>query len=501
MKKESSGVFALAFGLALVCLMPTNQSIWIDEGFTVPYAQEPTLGRFLTRLASEQGSEALMPLGMFSSWAGTQVFGMSEIGLRAVSALWAAVAVVLLWRTGVAAGVAWLPALFACHPFLWYYASEVRPYAMVIAMSSGVLYGLVTVLSSERGTEGGLYTLLFFGPLLCATQVLGVVPLAVVAVVVGRVLLRRGWKPGTRDAVFLALSGGAFILLGLYDAMVISRGADINWEGPWTVGVSNLLFSAYELFGFTGLGPGRYELRQLAIEHGLLGSLRGLARPATVALIALAVLYALTLIRFLRRLESRRSFAGRLVLLCGLVIAASATLMFALCAAVESPFWGRHLASLLPFVVLGLGIAGSPPEDNRQRKPAIMTLLLAAALLASSVMQRLDPRYSRDDYRGAAHLASLALQKGKVVWWVAAFEAATYYRVVFCPVGPNDAPACVVRADNRESWELEEWPKPDLVLLSKPELYDMTGAVRRYIQEHRFQATRRLTAFEAFESR
>jgi hypothetical protein len=191
MKDRPSGVIWLLIALALVCVMPSKQSLWIDEGFTVPYAQEDSFARFMARLENEQGSEALMPLGMLSSWAGAKIFGRSELGLRAVSALWAGIAILLFWRTGLLVGIAWLPALLACHPFLWYYAGEVRPYAMVIAMSSGLLYGFATILSSERETSRGLHALLAFGLPLCATQVLGIVPFAVVAGVVSAVLLRR----------------------------------------------------------------------------------------------------------------------------------------------------------------------------------------------------------------------------------------------------------------------------------------------------------------------
>ena len=501
MRKGLLEVIWLLMGLTLVCVMPSNQSLWIDEGFTVPYAQEDSFAQFISRLEREKGSEALMPLGMFSSWAGAKIFGRSELGLRAISALWAGVAVLLFWRTGVLVGFAWLPALLACHPFLWYYGGEVRPYAMAIAMGSGLLYAFATIISFEGETKRGLHALLLFGPLLCATQVLGVVPFAVVAGVVGSVLLRRRWRPQPRDLLAIAVSGGVLIFLGLYYARVISRGADINWVGPWKVGLSNLLFSGYELLGFMGFGPGRYGLRQSALEGGIGGALHGIAQPAKIGVAILAFLYVLILLRFWKRFRSARSAADRLVFVSGSVITVSVGFMFVLCLTVGSPFWGRHLASLLPFVVLSVGTAASTPRVTSQTPVHLLMLLIGATLLTSSLLVRFHPDHRRDDYRSAASIARAAAQEGKTVWWAAAPETAEYYAVVFCEGHALEQRACVVRTGNRDNEALGALPEPDVILISKPELHDTTGAVRKYIEDHGFQLKRRLMAFEEFESR
>ena len=94
---------------------------------------------------------------------------MSGGVLRAISALWAGLAVFLMWRVGVITGMPWLTLVFACHPFLWHYGGEVRPYAMVIAMGAGVLCALAAALFSKGDDVRGLWSLLIFGPLLCAT--------------------------------------------------------------------------------------------------------------------------------------------------------------------------------------------------------------------------------------------------------------------------------------------------------------------------------------------
>jgi hypothetical protein len=499
MRNKSSGLIWLVLGLALVCLMPSNQSLWIDEGFTAQYAQDDSFAQFMSRLDNEKGSEALMPLGMFSTWAGAKIFGRSELGLRVVSALWAGVTVLLLWRTGVLIGFAWLPALIACHPFLWYHGGEVRPYVMVIAMSSGLLYGFVTILSSGGETKRGLHALLLFGPLLSATYVLGFLPFAAVVGVVGITLLRRRWKPRPRDLLALGISGGALILLGLYYARVISGGADIN-QRPWGVGLNSFLFSGYELLGFMGFGPGRYELRQSAVDRGIGGALQGFSQPSLIGVAVLALLYTLILLRFWKQPRSRRSAAGRPGLLAVLVIALTAGAMFAVCFIAGSPFWGRHLASLLPFVVLVAGIAASGQGGADQRPLNVLPFFLCATLLTSSLLVRFGADHRRDDYRNAARIARLAVQEGKTVWWAAARVSAEYYGVVFCKADPASRRACVIYTDNRDKEELEALSAPEVILVSKPAFHDTTRAVRSYAEEHRFRLKRRLMAFEVFES-
>jgi hypothetical protein len=281
---------------------------------------------------------------------------------------------------------------------------------------------------------------------------------------------------------------------------VISKGADINWEGPWKAGLGNLLFSGYELLGFMGFGPGRYELRQGAVERGIGGALQGFSHPTTVGLVVLALLYVLILLRFWKRSRSERPPANRLVLMAGFVITVTAGIMFVLCLSVGSPFWGRHLASLLPFVVLAAGIAASGQGGAGQRPVNMLPLVLGVTLLISSLLVRFHPDHRRDDYRSAARIARIAVQEGKTVWWAAAFECAEYYGVVFCKAGPVDRHACVIRTDNRGKEQLRKLPEPDVIVISKPELYDTTDAVRDYVGDHRFRLKHRLMAFGVFES-
>lgn len=273
--RRRQGLVWLFAALALVCLMPSGQSLWIDEGFTVPYASSQSIVEFASRITQEEGSEALMPLGMFSTWAGARLLGQTERGLRVVSALWAAAAVLLMWRVGLLIGMPWLTLVFACHPFLWYYGGEARPYAMMIAMGAGVLYAVAAAVFSCGDRSRGLKSLLVFGPLLCATHILGIVPFVASTAVFLVRTATEDWRLTRRDWIGVSISASLVAGVGAYYFWALSRGAETAWKGPWTVNIGSLLFSGYELLGFVGFGPGRCELRQLAIEGGLEGAAGG----------------------------------------------------------------------------------------------------------------------------------------------------------------------------------------------------------------------------------
>jgi hypothetical protein len=214
----------------------------------------------------------------------------------------------------------------------------------------------------------------------------------------------------------------------------------------------------------------------------------------------LAVLYTLILVRFGKRLRTGLSATDHLALMAGIVITVTVGILFVSCFTVGSPFWGRHLASLLPFVVLTCAIAASRVSDKPHWQLDMLASLLCVTLLASSLLVRFHPDHRRDDYRGASSVARIAVQEGRTVWWAASPECAEYYGLAFCNPGIAENRACVIATENRKKEELAGLPQPDLIVISKPELYDRTKAVQAYAGDHRFQVKHRMKAFEVFES-
>jgi hypothetical protein len=163
------------------------------------------------------------------------------------------------------------------------------------------------------------------------------------------------------------------------------------------------------------------------------------------------------------------------------------------------PFWGRHLSPVFPFLMLVIAIAASAPGVKRRKKDYLLPLCLGITLLISSLIVRFDPAHSRDDYRAAARLAVSALHRGESVWWPASPVPARYYGVEFCETNiPSEIP-CVFLALDCDAARLLPLRKPDLVLVSKPDLFDRAGAIQGYLNGHGYVLTNRFKAFQLYE--
>ncbi len=111
-------------------------------------------------------------------------------------------------------------------------------------------------------------------------------------------------------------------------------------------------------------------------------------------------------------------------------------------------------------------------------------------LLVSAVEIRLAHRFRRDDYRSVAAIVREAIQSGQQVWWLADVSTGRYYQV------PFDSPQVTIAPDLSGPSA-----PPDLVIFSKPDIYDSSGSVRPYLEREGFTVTRVLPAFEILTRR
>ena len=120
---------------AIVLRFPTlgQQSFWGDETLTAWQLHQP-LGDEIANLPK---LEASPPLYFLLSWGWTRVFGVSEAGLRSLSALAGVAIVPVVYATGRTllsrrAGLI-AAALVAFSPALIWYSQEARPYSLDFA--------------------------------------------------------------------------------------------------------------------------------------------------------------------------------------------------------------------------------------------------------------------------------------------------------------------------------------------------------------------------------
>jgi mannosyltransferase len=145
-------VLAIAVGaLALRLAIAPIPSFWVDEAFTIALVD----GSFGGTLDGLTETESTPPLYYAVAWAWTQAAGLGELGLRSLSALAGAVTVAIVFalarrgagttRAGVAAG-----ALAAVNPFLVWFSTEARAYALATALATGALLALLVALDRRE---------------------------------------------------------------------------------------------------------------------------------------------------------------------------------------------------------------------------------------------------------------------------------------------------------------------------------------------------------------
>src|SRR3954449_13549693 len=113
------------------------QSFWHDEAVTVGRVLQPGLGGTLREIPS---SEAAPPLYYVLAWLWTKVFGVSEAGIRSLSAVFGTATVPVAYAIGarlVSRRAGLLAALaVAVSPLLVWYSQEARAYALLVLTSA-----------------------------------------------------------------------------------------------------------------------------------------------------------------------------------------------------------------------------------------------------------------------------------------------------------------------------------------------------------------------------
>lgn len=506
LKHHSAAIF-LALGLLLVPFMPSQDSLWIDEAQTWTYADQPDLGSFVARMKADTCSEAQMPFGMLSAWAGAQLLGKSEWQMRAQNMVWVVAALLCFFRIGKLVSIPAFPLLLAIQPFTWYYANEFRPYSLQVFSGSLICLGLVALM--VRGSRSAEWISALFAGILvsCYASMLGVVPsIAAVLVVAWYFISRRRRPEYSLVAVFILL-GLLLLPLGLYYLTTLMRGS--GGAKIWAVGPANLIGALVEMFGFAGLLPARQVLRD-CVRHGISAS--NLA-PFFLQIAGACILFAamaFLLVRFLltRKRPSSWCFAGLGYFILSLFGMITLTLV------AHFPFWGRHLAPAFPAFVLILGFLLAEAWVAGRSLTRSASILCCILLFSSSLVLRFSPAYSKDDYRSAAGKAHEVVKNGGVVWWAANKAAANYYGL--SPIEGTsttshsiDSPALshAVQSGssstffsiNQDVNYFESLPKADIVVLSKSDIYDRFGALQAWLRQHGYAVNRQFPAFTIWE--
>jgi hypothetical protein len=479
-------------GISLVVSFASisTQSLWIDEGNSAFRAIQPTLVDFWVQNIHFGGSDLQMPGYMLSLWAWEKAFGPSEYALRTMNIpFFLGTVCAALFAFQEKPRIRLLFASLIClSPMVWIYMDEARPYILQLAGSTLMLIGMANQGRNPITIEKNL-TLFCLGTLiLCAASLTGVVfacffALAYIAILLKQKILTQFFR--SRWILSVAASS-LLILLGL--------GAYYLWTLQMGVGASNaaktspatLAFAAYELLGFTGFGPERLELRAQGIAALI---------PFLPLIFFLCAITILVVSIPLRALLANKNPASAWIIACSAILGASA--IAALGILKDFRIIGRHMMPLLPFLLLFLSFCLSELWQSKLKIKKSLAVIYLILLTASSISARVDTRFQKDDYRSAAKLAQSYLEQGKTVWWAADELTLLYY---FPEAERHIASRSLYLTSGSSATPIEFRTAPDLVLQSKPDIYDQGGSILNYISKNNFSLLFNYTAFTCYKN-
>jgi 4-amino-4-deoxy-L-arabinose transferase-like glycosyltransferase len=482
-------LFVLVIACALLPIMPSHQSLWIDEAYTAHMARQPTFTALIQEFAHGHDSHHQMPLGMGFAWAAAKVIGTSEWQLRAPNLLWGALTLLAMFFIGKDTAMPWLPLLAAVHPFFWRYTDEARPYAMQIAAGAWLCYALINLIKTKGLSICWAVLLCFAGFLLCGSSLLGVIPFACAVSVMTWLVVRNRWRPSPAACRWLAGGAALQIPLAAFYLWSLSKGASAS--RAWSVTWANPAFTFYELFGFAGLGPARDEIR-----HSALSSHAGLLRTFLPYLATIGFLigaYGFVIWGLLTNRLRSRHLKAILYSSCSVVIIAVGGLSV-IAVLTRWPFWGRHVAALFAFVITALAL-GLQKFNTRPRLHGALCFAFFGLLAISSWEIRFAQRHRRDDYRTAASMARAQLSTGKVVWWCADLEAARYYGLNSSADYQKGLITSAFNLSRPDCEDLGKAAAPDFVVYSKPEICDRNRVVGNMVTSPSWHLVSQVPAF------
>jgi mannosyltransferase len=358
-------------GAALRFATLGEQSFWFDEATTWQIVAHG-LGHVLHQVPQ---TESTPPLYYVVLWCWSRVFGLSEAGLRSLSAVFGTATIVVMWAIGrrVASERAGLMAalLTAANPFLIWYSQEARAYALLLLMSALSLLALVRALSSP--SRGRVLAWGVSAALALAAHYYAAVVIMPEALWLAVALRRRGVLTLRRIALGLlpiVVVGGAQLPLMIHQN---------DGRAGYIANTGSLPYRVAQLFKQDLIGEGQP------------------VKALLTAICAAAVVIALGLLLARGRREERTATLAPLAVgLGGLVMAI-------IVAKVGTDYFNtRNLLptwpALMLVVALGLGAA------RARRLGALGAALLVVVGLVCVGTVDTNARYQRLNWRGAAHV-------------------------------------------------------------------------------------------------
>jgi hypothetical protein len=373
-------------------------------------------------------------------------------------------------------------------PFGWFYLNEARLYSMLLGSTFLLLASLVHLkrceIESHHSSTPWLGLFACSLSLMCALTVLGMIwaSAAVLALPVlfsFRTLLRwlrEHWLMLGATALFLLLCAGYYV----WTRSLGTRAANIggsNWK--------SFGFVAYELLGFNGLGPGRLALREGGVSE---------LKPWLPALSAYGATLLLVFLAGVWHFRQHRSLKN--ALLIALPLGLPVSVLLAISLFMSFRLLARHCTPVVGITSLLLAFGAFRLWECKRWWARTGLCVFLGLSIVSCLSQRFSARHAKDDYRDAAVLAKAGLERGQSIWWNADAFGCAYYQLPATKDAPSPGKVWVV------NWPPADFfrgvANPDVVIVSKPDIFDPQGSLQSFLKKEGYLPIRRLPAFVVF---
>ncbi len=396
-------VLATSAGIVLR-LVVAHQSLFADELSTYWIVGQHSLGGVMSLMygtAEIKHAEITPPLFFVLSWLTTQIGHAPEL-VRAPSLVAGILTIPAVYLVGVRTvgrpAAALAAALTALSPFMIYYSSEARSYAVMMLLTTLSTFAMLRAIETRRARWWVAYAVCscgaFYTHYTSAFLLLGQ-------------LLWLLWahREARRPALLANLGAAAGVL-------------------PWASGLINDLNSPTERI-LSALSPFTPDAVRVSLEHWAVGfpyvesgGLRGLPGTAALLLLGLAAALAVTGIGWRLvtgdadvRADAWRGARDRRLILV-LVLALAVPVGEAIVSAVSTHLFGvRNLAASWP----GLALAWAALLAASGPRLRIVTGALAVAAFGLGAVKMLAVHYQRPAFASAAAFVEQRARPGDVV--------------------------------------------------------------------------------------
>lgn len=163
---------SIAIGTCLRFFLLTQNSLWLDEGFSLEYSDGSSLQDVISKIINSDAGDRFQPLYYVVLYYWRSIFGSSEFAVRSLSAILGIGTVVILsttaWQLYGRKHALWTTLFLSLSSYGVYYSQQTRAYTLLLFLAALQLYFFSQTLQQKSSRTQTISQILF-----CLTTAIG----------------------------------------------------------------------------------------------------------------------------------------------------------------------------------------------------------------------------------------------------------------------------------------------------------------------------------------